>query len=181
MAVENQRTKRLVLITDRRWDALNNGFENFRDADTCFSTCGDSFCRINQKQRLNLFSNALRVGGREIDFVDDGDDCKVRIHRQIRICKGLCFHTLCGIYNQQRTFACIKRARDFVRKVNVARRVDEVHLVLKAIQGGVVHPDRCHFDRDAALALNIHFVEELSLHVTFVDGLGDFKETVCKG
>ena len=63
----------------------------------------------------------------------------------------------------------------------MARRVDEVHLVLKAIQGGVVHPHRCHFNRDAALALNIHFVKELGLHVTFVDGLGDFKETVCKG
>ena len=181
MAVKNQCTERLFLITDWRWDAFDNGFQDFRYADAGFGTCRDSFCSINRKQRLNFFSNALRVCGREVNFVDDRDDRQIRIHRKIRICKRLRFHTLCGIHDKERTFARIERPRNFVRKVNVARRVDEVHLIFEAIESGVVHPHRSHFDRNATLALNIHFVKELSLHVTFIDGLGDFKETVCKG
>ena len=181
MAVKNQSTEWLIRITVWWWNAGNHSLKNLWYTDTGLGTRRDGLCRIDGQYRLDFFGNTLGVGGREVNLIDNRDDHKLSVHRKICIRKGLCFHTLCSIHDEERTFACIQRTRNFIRKVDVARCVDEVHLVFETIEGGVVHPHRGHFDCDAALALNIHFVKELSLHVTFIDGLGDFKETVCKG
>jgi hypothetical protein len=51
----------------------------------------------------------------------------------------------------------------------MARRVDEIELVLAAIGGGVAHPNGIQLDRDATLALQVHRVEELLPHLTLLD------------
>ena len=47
----------------------------------------------------------------------------------------------------------------------MARRVDEVELVLLPVAGLVMKPHRLRLDRDAALALDVHAVEHLILHL----------------
>ena len=63
----------------------------------------------------------------------------------------------------------------------MARGVDEVELVFDAIEGAVGHVHRLALDGDAALALQLHLVEELRLHVLRADGSGDFEEAVGQG
>ena len=47
----------------------------------------------------------------------------------------------------------------------MAWRVDQVEGVGLTISGGVIHPRRLKLDRDAALTLKIHIVQELLLHI----------------
>ncbi len=61
----------------------------------------------------------------------------------------------------------------------MARRIDEVELVGLAVVGRVVHAHGLAFDRDAALALDIHGVEQLRLHVALVDGMGELEDAVA--
>ena len=58
------------------------------------------------------------------------------------------------------------------------RRIDQIELIRLAIVGVIGHANGIGLDRDAALALDIHGVEQLRLHVAFVDCMGEFEDTV---
>ena len=60
----------------------------------------------------------------------------------------------------------------------MAGRINQVQLVFLPVQGLVVEPDGGHLDRDAALALDVHRVEELLLHVPPLDRPGELQEPV---
>ena len=84
--------------------------------------------------------------------------------REKRVRDGLRFHALARVHDQQRAFARRKRARDFVGKIHVSRRVDQIQPVLVPVLGGVVKSNALGLDRDAALALQVHRIEQLRLH-----------------
>jgi len=46
----------------------------------------------------------------------------------------------------------------------VARRVDQVELIILPVVSAIIQPDCMRFDRDPALALQIHGVEHLLHH-----------------
>ena len=75
------------------------------------------------------------------------------------------FDALAGIDDQQRTFACRQRARNFVGKIDVSRRVDQIQPICVSIFRGVMEPNAFGFDGDAALALQVHGVEHLLMHL----------------
>jgi hypothetical protein len=60
----------------------------------------------------------------------------------------------------------------------VARSVDEVELIGVAVPGRVGHPDRVQFDGDAALALQVHGVEQLLAHLPLFDRAGRLDQPV---
>ena len=60
----------------------------------------------------------------------------------------------------------------------MARRVDEVELVGLTVVGVVHDADGVGLDGDAALALDIHGVEQLRLHVALLDGAGELEDAV---
>ena len=60
----------------------------------------------------------------------------------------------------------------------MAGRVDEVEDVLLARRRRVVQPDRVRLDRDAALALEIHRVEHLRLHLARLQRAGELEEAI---
>jgi hypothetical protein len=80
------------------------------------------------------------------------------------------FHALAGVDHEQRAFAGGERARDFVREVDMARRVHQIEDVILAVLGLVVQPDGLRLDGDAALALDIHGIEHLLLARHFAIG-----------
>ena len=123
----------------------------------------------------------FRIGAWQVDLIDDRDDLKPIIQRKVYVCKRLRFNALRGVHNKHRTFACCERAGNFVRKVYVARRVDEVEHVLLAIGMRVEHPHSRGFDCDAALTLNVHCVEHLRLHITQGDGVRQLHHAVGQG
>src|SRR5205814_1217616 len=77
-------------------------------------------------------------------------------------------------------FARGEAARHLVAEIDVARRVDQVQLVLLSLVG-VVDRDRVHLDGDAALALQVHAVEQLRAVLAGGDGAGLEKELVREG
>ena len=79
---------------------------------------------------------------------------------------------------QQRAFAGGERPGHLVGEVDVARRVDQVEGVLLAVRRGVVQADRVRLDGDAALALEVHRVEDLRLHLAGLQGAGDLEKPV---
>ena len=68
--------------------------------------------------------------GRQIDFIDDRNDFEIVIQRQIGIGECLRLDALRGIDYQQRAFAGLQAARDFVGEIDVAGRIDQVELII---------------------------------------------------
>ena len=63
----------------------------------------------------------------------------------------------------------------------MARRVDEVEVIGLAVFGVVAHGHGAGLDRDAALALELHIVQDLVLHRAFVHAVGQFQDAVGQG
>ena len=61
----------------------------------------------------------------------------------------------------------------------MARRIDQIELIRLAIGGVIGHANGIGLDRDAALALDIHSVEQLRLHVALVNGMGELENAVA--
>ena len=122
------------------------------------------------------FIDALGIGGRQIDLIDDGDDREVLFEREVVVRERLRFDALRRVDHEQRTLARAQRARYLRREVDVTRRVDEVELVARAVSCEVVERDGVHLDRDAALAFEVHRVEQLRFHLPLPDRARDFQE-----
>ena len=60
----------------------------------------------------------------------------------------------------------------------MAGRVDEIECVFIAVVGGVVEGHRTGLDGDAALALQIHVVEHLLVHLAHFHRAGLLQQTV---
>ena len=67
--------------------------------------------------------------------------------------------------------ACCQGARHLVGEVDVAGGVDEVELVGLPVIGLVHHAHGLALDGDATLALDVHGVEQLGLHVALGHGV----------
>ena len=63
----------------------------------------------------------------------------------------------------------------------MAGGVDEVELVGDAVVGLVHHADGVGLDGDAALALEVHGVEDLGLHFTLGERAGELEQAVGEG
>src|ERR1700729_379854 len=60
------------------------------------------------------------------------------------------------------------------------RRVNQIQAVFVAIRSVVMQPDTLRLDRDPALALQIHRVEHLRLHLPLRKRPSKLQQTVCK-
>ena len=121
------------------------------------------------------------IGVWQVDFVDDRNEFEALLLREMDIGDSLGLHALGGIDDQQRPFAGCERAGHLVGKVHMAWGVREVEFIVSPVFGRVFHRDRVGFDRDAALALEVHGVEELLLRLSFLDSSRGLQQTVGKG
>lgn len=180
-AVDEKRLQRIVAIaTLRRWQALDDRFQHVLDAEARLCGNFDRIGGIQSDHFLDLRLDALRLGGRQVDLVEDGDDLMVVVERLVNVCKRLRFDALASIDDQQRAFAGRQRSRDFVGEVDMAGSIDQVQDVMLAVLCIIFEPDGVGLDRDAALALDIHRVEDLLLHFAHLERAGHLDETVGK-
>ena len=165
-------------IAARRRHAFHDRLQRFVNADALLGADQKGVARIEADHFFNLFANPLRLGGRQIDFVDDRNDFEIMVQRQISIRERLGFHALRSIHHQQRAFARLQAARNFIREIDMAGRIDQIELIHIAVIGFVIEPDGMGFDGDAAFALEVHGVENLLHHFALGKRSGGFEKTV---
>lgn len=88
------------------------------------------------------------------------------LERHVDVRERLRLDALRRIDDEQSALAGREAARDLIGEVDMARRIDEVELILLAVLALVVQAHRLRLDGDAALALDVHVVEDLRLHLT---------------
>ena len=178
--IEDQRLQRRIGIARGRRQPVNDRFKHLVHALAGLGAHRDRVGRVQAHRLLDGLLGAQDVGRGQIDLVDDGDDFEAVIDGQIGVGQGLRLHALAGVHHQQRALARGQRARNLIAEVHVAGRVDQVELVGVAVVRLVHHAHGMGLDGDAALALQVHVVQDLGLHLAAGDRAGQFQQTVAQ-
>ncbi len=176
--VEDQRFERRVRIALRRRQPVDDRLEDLVDAGALFRARQNRLARIEPDDVFDLALGFVRLRARQIDLVDDRDDLEVVLDRQVGVRQRLRLDALRGVDEEQRAFAGGERSRHFVREIDVPWRVDQIQDVGLAIVSLVGQADGVGLDRDAALALEVHAVEDLRFHFARLQRSGHLEETV---
>ena len=159
---------------------MNDRLKHLIDAQTGF---GGNLHRVGGVQPdhiFNLLADAVRLGGGQVDLVENGNDLVIVVERLVDVGERLRLHALAGIHHQQRTLARGQTAADLISEVNVAGRVDQIELIGFAVARDVVEPHRLRLDGNAALTLDVHRVEHLLLHLARGKAAADLDQPVGK-
>ncbi len=156
----------------------DNGFQHVLDAEAGLGGNMHGLRSIDADHFLNLLFDALRLSSGQIDLVQHNHDFMVVVDGLIDIGQRLRFHALRGVHHKKRTFARGQRARDFIGEVDVSGRIDQVQHIIFAVLRLVGKTDGLRLDGDAALALDVHRVEDLILHLARVQPAGQLDEAV---
>ena len=112
------------------------------------------------------------LGRRQVDLVEHRDDLQIGIKRQIDVGQRLRLDALGGVDHQQRAFAGGERPADLVGEIDMARRVHQVEKPCPAVRPGPFQAHGLGLDGDAALALQVHAVQDLLLHLPVAQPAG---------
>ena len=145
--------------------SLTMRLEDLVDADALLGAGEHRVRGVEADDLLDLLADALGIGRRQVDLVEHRDDLEVVVERQVDVGQGLRLDALGGVDHQDRPLAGGEAARHLVREVDVARGVDQVQDVVLAVAGAVRQAHGAGLDGDAALALEVHVVENLVLHL----------------
>ena len=118
------------------------------------------------------------MGGRKIDLVDSGNDIKICVHRERCVRDRLSLDSLRCIDDEHSALAGSERARDLIGEIDMAGGVDQIELIVLSIVGSIDDTNCIRFDRDAALALDIHSIEQLRFHIAFVHSVRQLENTI---
>jgi len=94
-----------IVFAARRRDPLDNGFENFRDADAVFGAGRNRLFMRDLQNVFHLLVHHGKVGRRQINFVDDRDNGQLLLVGEVQVGHGLRFNPLRRIHNQHSAFA----------------------------------------------------------------------------
>ena len=130
---------------------------------------------------LHLLGDPLGLGAGQVDLVQDGHQLQVVLEGHIGVGQGLRLDPLAGIHHQHRALAGGQGAADLVAEVHMARGVDQVEFIVFAVAGAVGEGHGAGLDGDAALALQIHVVQQLLFHLALVHRVGLFQNAVGQG
>ena len=157
---------------------LDDRFENVADAGAFLGARQDGAAAVQADDVFDLPLALLGLRAGQVDLVDDRDDLEVVLDGKVGVGECLRFDALRGIHQQECAFAGGQRPGDFVAEVDVAGRVDQVEDVLAAVPRGVVQADRMRLDGNAALALEVHGVEDLRLHLAGLECARELEEAI---
>ena len=176
--IQNERFERSVCIALRRRNQKDNGLQQIVNALAGLARDAHSIIGRDRQVILDLGLNLIGMGRGQVDLVDGRHNVQIGVHGERRVGNGLRLDALRGVDNEYRALTGCQRARDLIGKVHVARRIDQIELIRLTIVGVIGNADGIGLDRNAALALDIHGVEQLRLHVAFVDGMGELEDAV---
>ena len=178
LGVEDQRARGRVGVAVGRRDAGDDLLQQVLDALAGLGRDAAHLVGQLAHQLGDLLAHALGLGAGEVDLVHRGDQLQAGVDRQVGVGDGLGLDALRGVDQQQRALARGQRARDLVGEVHVPGRVDQVQLVGLAVARLVEHAHGLGLDRDPALALEVHGVQQLRAHRPRVDGVGHLEDAI---
>ena len=176
--------QRRVAVARGRRDARDDRFEHVLHADAGLGAGEDRAAGLpgarglDADDLLDLLGDPLGLGRGEVYLVDNRQDFVIVLDRLVDIGERLRLHPLRRVDHQQRALARGEAAGDLVGEVDMAGRVHQVELVGLAIIGGVVEAHGLRLDGDAPLALDIHVVEQLFLHLPLGQPAGELDQPV---
>ena len=113
--IEDQRAQRRVRRALGRRHPVHDRFENLRRCRCPFLALTSTASLASRPiTLLDLLANALGLGRRQIDLVDDRNDFQIVMQRQVGVGQRLRFDALRRVHHQQRAFAGLQAARNFV-------------------------------------------------------------------
>ena len=104
----------------------------------------------------------------------------VRINRLIDVGQRLSFDALSAVHNKQRALNRAHRAGDLISKVDMPRRVDQIEHIILTILRSIFDPHGVRLDRNPALALDVHRIQHLLLHIPSSDCIRLLNKPVSK-
>ena len=169
LGIEDQGPQRCLGIAGGGRNAFDDRPEDVGHSQPGLGADGQHLGGIDPQADHDLFLDLLGPGRLHVDLVQDRDDRQVVVHGQIGIGDGLRLHSLGRVDQQDRSLAGRQTARNLVVEVDVPRRVDQVQLINLAVQR-VIDGDGPGLDRDSALPLQVHIVEQLLAKLALGDG-----------
>ena len=163
--IDEQRLERRIRVALRRRQLLDDGFQHALDVDAGLGRDRHGLRGVDADHLLDLLLDPVRIGGGQVDLVEDRDDLVVGVDGLIDVGERLGLDALGGVDHQERALAGGERAGDLVGEVHVAGGVHEVQDIGLAVLGLVFQAHGLRLDGDAALALDIHVVEHLLRHL----------------
>ena len=161
LGVEDQRPRRGLQLSPRRRDPGDDRLQHLLDALARLGRDPQHLIGIAADQVGDLGRHPLRLGARQVDLVEHGNQLQPGLDRRVGVRDRLRLDALSGVDDQERPLTGGEAARDLVGEVHVPWGVDQVQVVDLAVAGPVGDPNRLRLDRDPALALELHRVEEL--------------------
>ena len=159
----------------------DDGLEGFVDADAGLGADPDGAGSVDADHVLDLLGDAVAIAGRQVDLVQHRHNLVIGVDGLVDIGQRLRLDALGAVDHQKAALPRAHAARHLVGKVDMAGRVDQVQHVMLAIVGIVFDADRVGLDGDAALALDVHGIKELLLHVTVLNRPRGLDQPVGKG
>ena len=181
LAVEDQRLQRRVGIALGGRHVPHDHLQHGGDVDPVFCRDFRGVLGAQADDILDFLLDLRRPGRGQIDLIDDREDLQVVVDGKIGVGQGLGFHALAGVHHQHRALAGGQAAGNFIVEIHMARGIDEIQHIVLPVQGMVIQPHGPGLDGDAALALELHGIEDLVLHIPELHGIAHLQQTVCQG
>ena len=176
--VDDERLQRRGRVARRRRNARNDGLEDVVDPLARLRAHADRVMRGDADDVLDLGDDPVGLGRGQVDLVQHRHDGDALLGRRVAVGDRLRLDSLRRVDDEQRAFAGGERARHLVGEVDVARRVDQVEVVDAAVARRVGERRRLRLDRDPALALEVHRVQHLGLHLPVGEAAASLDEAV---
>jgi hypothetical protein len=109
-AVQQQHPQRLVRVADGRRHLGHHRLEDLDDPLPLLGRGEDRLRGVDADDLFDLAPHVLRIGGRQVDLVDDRHDGEVVVHRQVNVGQRLRLDPLRGVDHQDGAFAGGQRA-----------------------------------------------------------------------
>ena len=181
LRVEDQGPRGRLGVAAGTRSARHHGLEHLCDALAGLGRHREQLFVRGSRELVDLELGLGDVGGRQVDLVEHGDDLEVVVDGEIGVGHRLRLDALRGVDHEDGALAGGQRARDLVGEIDVAGCVDQVELVGRAVARPVADAHRLRLDRDAALALEVHLVEDLLLHVARSHRAGELEDAIGQG
>ncbi len=178
--IDQQGLQRRVAVALRRRQAGDDGLEHLGHVFAGLGRDLDRVRGVEADHVLDLLLDRFRLGGWQVDLVEHRHDLVAGVDGVVDVGERLRLDALAGVDHQERALAGGERAVDLIGEVDVARGVDQIEDVVLAVARPVIEPHGLRLDGDAALALDIHGIEHLLLHLARLEPAGELNQPVGK-